>query len=367
MSAPASAPEPELVELGPAVTESWDRFVFEHPDGSVYHLSAWAEILRRAYRFEPRYLVLRDADDAIAGVMPLVSKTGPIAGSRLNSLPVVRWAGPLARTPAAEASLVRAACELVDDGDAQRLHIASPSSGLERWHPGLSAAEAYPTWSIDLPSDVEAFRERFRKHSKSLPRNVRRAEREGVTVREGRSPDDLRSFYRLYLETMRKRRSLPRSLRQLQVAQELLEPSGAFRLFVAELDGRIVAGGIFHFFRDTVDLLYNASDERYLQARPNHALHWEVIAIAIEQGMRIFDLGVGRPGKSLAEFKRRWGAEPVPRWEYTYPERQSAATGKAIASTRRIRRGQSPLAARAWQRIPLSVTRVAGAIAYRYL
>ena len=35
---------------------------------------------------------------------------------------------------------------------------------------------------------------------------------------------DLRAFYRLYLRTMRKHRTLPRSLRQLRLTRDLLTP-----------------------------------------------------------------------------------------------------------------------------------------------
>ncbi len=360
-------PALEVVELDSIPGEGWDEFVSGHRDGSVYHLSAWAEILRGAYRFEPRYLELRDSNGRTEGVLPMVRGRGPISGSRFNSLPVVRWAGPLAGSAEGEASLLRAACGLVDAGEARRLHLVSAKADLATRHPGLSASAAYPTWSIELPSELAGFRERFKKRSRSLPRNVARAKREGVTVREGRSQKDLRAFYHLYLKVMRRRRALPRSLRQLVLSRQLLEPAGVFKLFVAELDGRIVAGAVFHFYRDVVDLLYNASDDRYLHARPNHALHWQVITLAIERRMRILDLGVGRPGGSLAEFKRRWSAEPVARWEYTYPALQAEETARVIRSTRRIRRGQSPWVANAWQRAPLAVTRLAGAMAYRYL
>jgi peptidoglycan pentaglycine glycine transferase (the first glycine) len=81
-----------------------------------------------------------------------------------------------------------------------------------------------------------------------------------VTVREGTGQADLRRFYRLYLASMKRHRSLPRSWSQMKLDQRLLgSPSGAFRLFLAEHDGRPVSGAIFHAFGHTVDLLYAGS------------------------------------------------------------------------------------------------------------
>src|SRR3954454_15690851 len=106
------------VEIEQSPGEAWDAYVRSHPTATANHLSAWAWILKTAYRFKPIYLSLRDSGGEVHGVLPLVHRHGPISGSRLNSLPAVRWAGPLAGTPDQEARLMQAACELVRDGKA---------------------------------------------------------------------------------------------------------------------------------------------------------------------------------------------------------------------------------------------------------
>ena len=86
----------------------------------------------------------------------------------------------------------------------------------------------------------------------------------------------------MYVRTMKKHRSLPRSLRQLRLTQELLGES--FKLFVVSQQGRDVAGGVYHVFGDTVELVYNGSDEDALPLRPNHALYWNVMEWAAARG-----------------------------------------------------------------------------------
>ena len=51
-----------------------------------------------------------------------------------------------------------------------------------------------------------------------------------------------------------------------------------------EREGRLAAGGVFHLFRDTVELIYNGSDDALLDLRPNHALYWGVIRWCAEHG-----------------------------------------------------------------------------------
>jgi hypothetical protein len=373
MGTPPTTSGLRQVHPGSIAAEKWDRFAQRHPEATVYHLSAWGEILRRSYRFEPVYLGLEGPGDELRGILPLVYGRGPLSGPRVSSLPVIRWAGPLGNAADDELALLDAACEPVRSGKAERLYVRSKKEGYDRMLPDLAARRLFPSWFVELPREPDAFWERFTGRSKSLRRNVNKAQRSGVTVREGRSDSDLRRFYHLYLKTMRKHRELPRTLGQLLVAHRLLGPPGVFKLFVAESDGRVIAGGVFHYFRDTVDLLYNASDDRYLDLRPNHALYWKVIQSAIADGVRSFDLGVARPTSSLAEFKRRWSAEPVPRFRYHYPDPDTRAkTGRhgtehAMGIRAQISHDKSMLISRAWRRTPLALTRLGGVLVYRYL
>jgi lipid II:glycine glycyltransferase (peptidoglycan interpeptide bridge formation enzyme) len=132
----------------------------------------------------------------------------------------------------------------------------------------------------------------------------------------------------------------------------------------------VVASGLFHAFGDTVDLLYNGSDEAALELRPNHTLYWTVIQWAIENGFRKFDWGAGAEGSSLAAFKAQWSSEPV--HEYRYDLVLSEASDR----TERIRHSHDALdhesestrerlMRAAWDRAPLPATRLAGEVVYR--
>jgi hypothetical protein len=363
-----------LVHLDAVAAKKWDRFVDQHPNATANHLSAWGEILKKSYRFEPVYLGLEGPGGEISGILPLVYKQGPVSGARVTSLPVVRWAGPLGRTTGEEAVLLDAACEFVRSGKASRLHVhGARTEGYDRLLHDLVARPAWPSWWVELPPEPDAFWERFKGRSGNVRRDVKKAQRSGVSVREGESSSDVRRFYHLYLKTMRKHGTLPRTLRQFIVSQRLLGPPGIFKLFVAEYEDRVIAGGVFHFFRDTVDLLYAASDDRYLDVRPNHAVYWEAIRFGIARGFRRVDLGAARPGSSLADFKRRWSAEPVPRFHYTYPAAHAGSrkghnrTEQALRIRAQLGGGEGTALPRAWRRAPLVLTRLGGVFVYRYL
>lgn len=341
----------------------WDRFVTQHPDGTVYHLSAWSTILSRAYRFKPECLAVEGSDGVLHGVMPLLARKTPVRGSVLISLPWLRAGGPLATNEDAKAELLSAACELADE-QGRTLTVDSAYGELDHSVPRFARVPCLPTWIASLPAESE-IPDWFRGRSKNLRRGIKRAQDRGVTVRISDSEADLRDFFRLYLQTMRKHRSLPRPWRQLVAARRLLGPE-IFRLFVAEREGVVIAGGVFHVFGETMDLLYNASDEGALDHRPNHALYNAVVEWAARNGVRKLDYGVAPPDGSLADFKRQWGGVEAPRYCYEHAGRDqpagSSGGGEARMLSDRGRRIDS-----LWGKTPLALTRLAGLVSYRYL
>lgn len=339
-------------------TAEWDQFVRGHPDATVYHLGSWARILARAYRVRPRYLVLRDDGGALAGVMPLASRRGLLSGRRLRSLPAIEIGGPLARDRAGEERLLVAASEMAAR-EGGRL-IVDSTRPLPVDSTDLRQVPRPPTWITAVPAEGE-LEGWLKGRSSNLRRGVKRARSRGVEVRLASSEEDLRRFYALYLATMRKHGSLPRPWRQLALARELLGAN--FRLFLAEHEGRAVAAGVFHEFGDTLELLYNGSDETALDLRPNHALYAETIRWCGSRGLARFDHGFAWPTSSLGRFKQQWGAEPEERYRYSNQRGAVGAAATEEAPPSRLRAA----AARLWGRAPLTLTRVGAAFAYRYL
>lgn len=363
---------PSGVAIDPSTDPRYDRFTAQCDGAGAYHAGAWARILTAAYGGRPRYLALPGEGDELQGVMPLIDGRGLVSGRRLRSLPVVPQAGPVARSMEGEVALMAAACRLADERGAA-LMVNSRVPGYEEQLSELSATPKNPAWITALPDDADELRRGWKKTSNNLFRSIGKSERAGVTVREGQGRADLRSFYRLYLATMRRHRSLPRSWRQISLDQRLLGPGGVFRLFVAEHESRPVAAAVFHAYRDTVDLLYNGSDESARDARPNFALYWHAMRWAIENGFRRFDWGEAQQGGPLSRFKAQWSAEPVPEYRYDYLPGESPGSARADrvrhlhdvmdAPEHRGRRAQ--LVEAAWDRAPLPLTGLAGAVVYR--
>jgi hypothetical protein len=272
----------------------------------------------------------------------------------------------------AEVALIRAACRLADERRAT-LTINSLTAGYGDHLPELRVATKNPTWITPMQADAGEMRRGWKKTSNNLFRNIAKSEKAGVRIREGNGTEDLRTFFGLYLATMRRHRSLPRTWRQMTLDQSLLGPSGLFRLFIAEHESRPVAAAIFHAYRDTVDLLYNGSDESARDLRPNFALYWQAMSWAMENGFRRFDWGEAQDGGPLSRFKAQWSAEPVAAYRYDYTGAGHETHSRAdnlrnrhdALDTPGERSRRQRVIDTVWEHTPLAVTRAAGSVVYR--
>jgi lipid II:glycine glycyltransferase (peptidoglycan interpeptide bridge formation enzyme) len=84
------------------------------------------------------------------------------------------------------------------------------------------------------------------------------------------------------------------------------------KLFLAEYENKIIAGGIFAFFGDTVVYMHGASSNEYRNVMAPYLLQWQVIKLAKKLGYKYYDFygidekkwpGVTRFKKGFAGFE----------------------------------------------------------------
>ena len=74
---------------------AWDAFVRARPEGSFFHLSAWARVIAQSFGHATHY-ALAEQDGAVVGVLPLVRMKTLLFGDLLASTPYCVYGGALA-------------------------------------------------------------------------------------------------------------------------------------------------------------------------------------------------------------------------------------------------------------------------------
>lgn len=350
---PAAA-EPHLLDLA---DHAWAAFVDTHPDATAFHLPAWARLVAECYGFRAFALTVRDASGAVNAGVPVVEVRKPWGARAWVSLPFTDHCPALVDAAAAPSLLPDAARRALAGSGARRLRVRAE----------LPTADNVPVavrHVLALGADPDEVYARF--HRSQVQRNIRRAEREGVTVRVATEERDLTEvFYDLHRRT-RQRQGVPVQPRRFcALVWQHAIAAGHGRVLVAEHRGVPVAAAVFLRHNGTVIYKWGASDAGAWPLRPNHALFWHAIRVAVADGDTTFDWGrTDLDNAGLRAFKSAWGACELPLVYSTLDV--SGATTRAGGHRDLGASAPARLAATVIRRSPAWVCSALGEALYRY-
>lgn len=371
----AAASNMRVIETDPQTDPRWAALVLSHPSGSVYHHPAWLKVLSREYQQASLYLACESESGQLLAVMPMLYTRGlpfniggPLTGRRLSSLPRTPLAGPLSNDRRATVAILEAALQQVRGQPPMRLQVKTEGPELDGLVDGIFCSPWRNSYLLKLPLSPQVpFRINESPERASIKRAVNKAAKHGVVVREAETESELREWYRLYLETMRRNAVPPRPYRFFLALWEILKPQGMMQLLLAEhhkgAKKRIIAGSVFLMFGHTVSYAFNGSNCGDLPLRPNDAVQWRAINDACRSNYRHFDFGeVPEEHHDLARYKSKWGAKPSRMYRY-----YSLAPGESKPLAESSGRHTASLAETVWRRLPSRATEWMGDRIYSYL
>lgn len=238
-----------LTTVDPVKDERWDSFVRSHPLGSIFHLSAWSQVLVSTFRYIPRYIILEN-HGVIKGAMPCMKIDSWLTGKRLISLPRTSYCDPLVETSADLEIIMDFVYYLMKKERIDFIEIKTQKNADLLCRSSLKCYEYYRNGILDMKEGLEALWKRF--HRSCIRQKIVKAQKDGVRVRSGSSLQDLELFYLLYNVTTRKHEVPPRPYRFIKNIWETFWSRGQVMLLIAEVDNKPGAAGLFLKSRDTL-------------------------------------------------------------------------------------------------------------------
>ena len=294
------------------------------------------------------YLLAKD-NRGVVGVLPLVRIKSFLFGDALISTPFCVYGGPLAIDDSIRVALEDSAAKLAGELGVDYLEMRNRGRMRTEW----PAKSLYFTFRKTLDPDPE-------KNLTAIPRKQRAEVRAGIKKNLNVEFDTkVDRFYDIYSESVR---NLGTPVFSKKLFEVLTEEFGD-RVEIATIvhQGNPVTALITFWFRDEVLPYYGGG---LAAARPLSAydfMYWDLMRRATEKGVRIFDFGRSKADTGPYRYKKHWGFEPEP-LNYEY------CLGKA-----RELPNLSPtnpkygLFVRAWQKMPLGLSRMVGPMISRYL
>jgi hypothetical protein len=282
-------------------SRSWDDFVSAHSD-LIFHTSLWWRVLREGYTYPMRYLILEEEGRWLCAL------PGMIMGNRLikifySLVPYGGFVGGKEHIPQFLNLLSRWARK---EGIG-RIQIIDLSIKKRRDLPDFKSVESY-RHVLELKD--KSADQIWKGYKDSLKRNIRMALNSHLRFENIKSKDQVEQLYKLYLDSMKRKKALIRyPIKLFRKIFDLLVPDFADMLFV-KYQNQPVAGMVVIYSQQTAHYFHGGSDADYLHLRPNDLLFHNAIRTAAERGKSYFDfMGSGKHMVNLVRFKEKWGAD----------------------------------------------------------
>lgn len=323
---------------------TWDAFVASHQDSSNYHRYGWRKVIEKSFGHRTMYLAATNGRNEICGVLPFVQMKSRLFGRFLVSLPFFNYGGMLVSEEPAAMLLLDASKKILSGTGADYIEFRH----FSRCDAVATTKQHKVTMILDLENSHE---EQWDSLDVKVRNQVRKAGKNGLRHIIG-GVDLLDGFYDVFCRNMR---DLGTPVYGRAFFRNVLDEfPDTTRILSVMYEGKTIASALLTWFKDTLEVPWASSNRDFRQFCPNNLLYWEAIRFAIDRRARMFDFGRSTPGEGTFNFKKQWGARPVPLyWQYLL--REGGTLPELNPMNPRFR-----LAIQAWQKLPLMVTNMLG-------
>jgi serine/alanine adding enzyme len=285
--------------------QEWDEFAFRYTDLIFYH-SIWSQVLKKGLGGQPLYFYLKEGGEVVTG-LPGILLNFKIFKILYASIPYGHLIGEKAFYPSFMELLEK---EFRKRGIDQVRMTGSPFS--DPYHPSTFKTISAKCTLLDLSGFHEGrIGEGYRGE---VRRAVRKAQRSGFFIRRAASRKDVEIFYRLYLCSMERNRSMAKyPLQWFHGLYEIMvhQKKGDF-IFAVNRDDEYAAGVVLIYSSTSNHYLHNGSFETYLENRPNDLIVDHIIQEGVKEGKAVLDFMGSDPNDlSLIRFKEKWGGRSL--------------------------------------------------------
>jgi CelD/BcsL family acetyltransferase involved in cellulose biosynthesis len=305
--------DPPLRLLDPPDAAAWDAFVASADGATVFHTSAWASLWTASWRDAAwRAIVLEEGGAIQAAIGAIVRRRGLFWS--VDAMPFATYGGPLVRRghrdpSGARAALLEAFGAWVSSRRVLRWQLAWYEGSAAELPERLPRSEEF-THVVALKRSFDELAEGF---SPSTRRLVRQAEESGLSIRAIATEEDLRAFYDMAVETVRRRGGTPKPYALYERVFERLVPGGFARYHLVAHGETAVAASLHLFHEGVATNWLPVSRSASWPLRPNNYLIANVLASLCDAGYLEYNFGASpADALGLIRFKEGWGATRRP-------------------------------------------------------
>ena len=287
----------------------YENFIIKNGFSMMYHSIKYAYFLTSLIKAKPYYLVARE-DEEINGVLPLMYIDGKY-GRVLNSLPYYGSNGSiLSSTEVAKKLLIDKYNEVIN-----KKNIASSTIITNPFDKKFdSSLINYNNLDVRIGQITEIqFNESHEKnilqkiHYKTR-NTIRKAIKSNVEVYIENSKLD--AIYKIHKKNMNDIGGLPKQIEILDSIRRTYTSNDDYKVYVAKLGKKIIAGLLVFYFKDTVEYYMPVVKKDYRNIQPLSLIIFRAMIDASINGFKYWNWGgTWESQKGVYLFKKRWGTK----------------------------------------------------------
>lgn len=174
-------------------------------------------------------------------------------------------------------------------------------------------------WWLDITPSEDELMKGMRKTMRNL---VRRAGKDGVTVRMGTAPEDVEIFIGVHEDTYKRHGFVPYKNEYFYSQVRSFADAGQVAVFIAEYEGKAISSSIVMYYGTMASYHHGASLSEYRKVPASYLMQWTAIQEARRRGCTVYNFwGIAPEGQDdtkakkphpfagVTKFKRGWGGE----------------------------------------------------------
>ena len=292
----------QIIEAEQSHRGEWNNYVEQHADSTPYHRMDWSASVEGAYRQKMCGAIAFDQQHNVVGVFPAILFKSLSQKRHLCALPYCDLGYGLADSPEILQALQTFLINKAKSSGSQQFEVrATTTTPVEE-----SDMEGQKVrMLLPLPETSEALMSSFKSKLRS---QIRKAEKNGLSVRIASDTQALEDFYLVYSTNMR---DLGSPAHHRRWFEHIIANYGDNAvLSVVYKDDKPAGAGIVLKNGRNACIPWASTVREFNRLAPNMLLYWSLLEHCADNNVATFDFGRSTFNEGTYKFKKQWGALP---------------------------------------------------------
>ena len=306
--------------------EEYTKFIARNKNFLWYVSLSYKDLFTEYLDANPLYYIIT-INQKIVGCLPLFEKPNAQYGAILNSLPYYGSNGAFLLDECLNhdernevmSMLLKNVLKYSELNSIAALSIiTSPLDEFSSQFLESNFNFTYKDYRIGQLTPLSKSKESLlQTFSNPRPRNIRKAIKSNVRIRQSNSRDDVDFLIETHQSNMHSIGGKPKEASFFNLIFSK-EAKLDHKLYIAEIDGKKVAGLLLFYFNETVEYFTPCTLHEFRNSQPSSLLIYEAMRDAVEDGFSFWNWGgTWEEQKGVYDFKKKWGATDKKYYYYT--------------------------------------------------